>query len=82
MVNSNALFPVQKKCLYPSQQVATDTLTGQFVYEFWMRDDIKGTFEIYNWRANFQNSFITLIKEFQQEFSASAENQKVKMNDD
>ena len=33
-------------------------------------------------RNSFQNSFITLIKEFQQEFFTSAENQKVKMDDD
>ena len=33
-------------------------------------------------RNSFQNSFITLIKEFQQEFAASAENQKVKMDYD
>ena len=47
MVNSNTLFAVQKKCLYPCQQVATDTITGEFVYEFGMRDDIKGAFEVY-----------------------------------
>ena len=34
------------------------------------------------YRNSFQNSFITLIKEFQQEFFASAEKQKVKMDDD
>ena len=52
MANSNTLFPVKKKCLYPSQQVATDTVTGQFVYEFWMRDDIESAFEIYIPRYN------------------------------